>query len=378
VPTLDNGQSFIASLANPFPNGWPTPPGNSLGLRTDVGRGISYFRPVGINGYMQRFSLQVQQQLPGEFVLGVMYLGNRGTKLDANRQYNGIPNQLLSTSPVRDQRTIDYLSSQVSNPFFPLPGTNLAGNTVARNQLLRPFPHYTGLNVNEPQGYSWYHSLQTTLERRMRNGFTFQFNHTWSKMMEATAFLNDADPLPYEMISDLDRTHRFALSGIYELPFGPGKPFLNNTHPVLKQALGGWQVQAVWQANTGQPIGFGNSLLLTNQVALSGSEQTLARWFNTEAFNRVPVQQLQFNLLTLSPRFSGIRAPGVDVWDISAVKNFAITEKLRLQFRAEFLNALNHSNLAAPNTAPTNTLFGQITATNGFPRYIHFGLKLIY
>ncbi len=123
VPTLDNGQTFIASLANPFPTGWPAPPGNSLGLRTDVGRGISYFRPTGINGYMQRFSLQIQQQLPGEFVLGVMYLGNRGTKLDANRQYNGIPNELLSASPVRDQRpsTISALRWPTHSSPFPEP-----------------------------------------------------------------------------------------------------------------------------------------------------------------------------------------------------------------------------------------------------------------
>jgi hypothetical protein len=296
------------------------------------------------------------------------------------RQHTGIPLELLSTSPLRDQQTINYLSAQVPNPFYPLPGTNIAGTNVARNQLLRPFPHFTGISSTEPQGYSWYHSLQTTLERRYKSGFTFQFNYTWSKMMEAISFLNEADPVPVEAISDLDRTHRLALSGIYELPFGPGKPYLSGARGVLRHIAAGWQLQAVWQFNTGQPIGFGNSLLTRDirEAALSGSDQTLDRWFNTAAFNRVPGEQLQFNQVTLSPRFSGVRAPGVDIWDISAVKNFAITEKLRLQFRSEFLNALNRSNLAAPNTAPTNTLFGRITATNGFPRYIHFGLKLIF
>ena len=134
----------------------------------------------------------------------------------------------------------------------------------------------------------------------------------------------------------------------------------------------------VWQFNTGPAIGFGNSILVNSNVPLSGSERTLDRWFNTSAFNRAAGEQLQFNLQTLPVRFSGVRAAGVDVWDLSAVKNFALTEKLRLQFRSEFLNAMNRSNLVAPNTAPTNTLFGRITSTNGFPRYIHFGLKLIY
>jgi hypothetical protein len=329
---------------------------------------------------MQRYSFGVQQQLPGDLLFDVSYIGNRGTRLGATKQYDGIPLNLLSKSLSRDQQTINYLSSQVPNPFYPLPGSNIAGTNVARNQLLRPYPHFTSLSAGEPQGYSWYHSLQTTLEKRLRAGFTFQFNYTYSKMMEATDFLNDADPLPAKVISDLDRTHRTALSGIYELPFGPGKKYLAGANGFVKHAAGGWQLQAVWQTNTGQAIGFGNSILTAGigAVPLKGSEQTLDRWFNTAAFNRNAAEQLQFNVVTMSARFSGVRAAGVDVWDISGVKNFTLTEKLRMQFRAEFLNAMNHSNLAGPNTAPTNSLFGRVTATTGYPRYIHFGLKLIY
>jgi hypothetical protein len=380
VASTDNGQSYIASVGNPFPNGWPNPPGASLGLATDVGRAVSYFRPNAVNGYMQRYSFGVQQQLAGGFVLDASYIGNRGTKLTANKQYDGIPLSLLSPMLSRDQQTINYLSSQVANPFYPLPGSNIAGTNVARNQLLRPYPHFTGVATDEPQGYSWYHSFQTTVERRLSNGFTFQFNYTFSKMMESTAFLNDMDPVPAKVISDLDRRHRVALSGIYELPFGPGKKYLANANGLVTQLTAGWQLQSVWQVNTGQALGFGNSILTKDitSVPLSGTAQTLDTWFNTAAFNRNAAEQLQFNRVTMSSRFSGVRGAGVDVWDISGVKNFSITEKLRMQFRAEFLNALNHSNLAAPNTAPTNTLFGKITAISGFPRYIHFGLKLIY
>lgn len=380
VASTDNGQSYVASVANPFPGGWPKPLGSSQGLGTDVGRAVSHFQRRQVNGYMQRWSLGGQQQLPGEFVLDVGYIGNRGTKLAAARQYNGIPNALLSTLLVRDQPTINYLSSQVANPFYPLPGTNMAGTNVARNQLLRPYPQFTGVSANDVQGFSWYHSLQTTLERRLRAGFTFQFNHTFSKMMEATGYLNDMDPLPAKVISDLDRRHRFALSGIYELPFGPGKRFLAHSNAVVKQVTAGWQLQAVWQKNTGPALGFGNSILTDDirRVPLAGAAQTLDTWFNTAAFNRNSTQQLQFNQVTMSSRFSGVRADGVNIWDISGVKNFPLTEKLRIQFRAEFLNALNHSNLAAPNTAPTNSLFGRVSATVGFPRYLHFGLKVIY
>ncbi len=380
VPSTDNGQTYIASLSNPFPSGWFNPPGSSLGLATDAGRGVSFFRNASVNGYMQRYSFGIQQQLPKDFFLDVSYIANRGSDLGVTRQYTPIPNSLLSILPTRDQKTIDYLTSQVPNPFYPLPGTNLAGTTVARSQLLRPYPHFTSINGSEPLGASWYHSLQMVFERRFRQGYTFQFNYTFSKMIEANDFLNGGDAMPKRVISDLDRTHRWALSGIYELPFGPGKPFLTNSNAVVRQLTAGWQLQAVWQANTGAPMGFGNALLLTgiDGVALSGDAQTLDRWFNTSSFNRNPAEQLASNLQALSTRFSKVRSPGVDTWDISAIKNFSLAEKWKLQFRAEALNAMNHSNLAAPNNSPTNSLFGRITSTVGFPRYIHFGLKLIY
>jgi hypothetical protein len=380
VASEDNGRSFIASLANPFPRGWSQPLGAAGGLATDIGRGVSFFFPQTRNGYMQRFSFGFQRQLPGESVFELTYVGNRGTGLGASRQYNPVPNTYLSTSPTRDQNTINFLTTQVPNPFFPLPGTNLAGQNVARQQLLRPYPQFTSVSSTEPIGYSWYHSLQLTAERRMKGGLTMQFNWTWSKFMEAMGFRNDADLFLEEVISDLDRTHRYALSALYDLPFGRGRRFLANTNAVVRHIIGGWQASAVWQRNTGSPIGFGNVLMIDDirKARLTGGAQTLDRWFNTEIFNRVPAQQLAQNLLVHSTRFGGIRTASIDNWDISAVKNFQLAEKWRFQFRAEFLNALNHSNLAGPNTAPTNTLFGRVTATTGFPRYIHFGLKLIH
>jgi len=379
VVSVDNGQTFIASLQDPFPNGWAMPPGSSGGLSTDVGRAVTFFAPDTRNGYMQRYSFGIQQQLPAEVVIDVSYVGNRGTGLGVTREYNALPLSYLSTSAQRDNNTINYLTGQVRNPFYPLPGTNMAGVNVQRHQLLRPFPQFTSVQSVDPIGYSWYHSLQFTAERRFKNGFTTQFNWTWSKFMEAMSFLNEADPYLTRVISDLDRTHRLALSGVWELPFGPGKPLFHGGSAFSKHVAGGWQLQAVWQHNTGAPLGFGNALLVDDirKGRLSGSQQTLDRWFNTDIFNKVPAQQLAWNLIQLSPRFSGIRAASIDNWDISAVKNTQLTEKWRLQFRAEFLNALNHSNLAAPNTAPTNTLFGRVTATTGFPRYLHFGLKLI-
>ena len=138
--------------------------------------------------------------------------------------------------------------------------TNLSAATVARQQLLRPYPQFTGISVTEPDGYSWYHSLQVLGERRFQNGFTAQFNWVWSKFMEANSFRNDSDPLPEKLISDLDRTHVFHFSGINELPFGRGKPLLSGGGRLMNALVGGWQGSASWQHISGAPLGFGDAL----------------------------------------------------------------------------------------------------------------------
>jgi hypothetical protein len=122
-------------------------------------------------------------------------------------------------------------------------------------------------------------------------------------------------------------------------------------------------------------------VLLTGDIrdlALPAGARTLDRWFNTGIFNRVPAQQLQNTYRTLSTQFGGVRLPSQETWDISAVKNLRVREAATVQLRGELLNAMNRSNLAGPNTDPTNAAFGRITATNGFPRQVHIGLKLIF
>jgi hypothetical protein len=378
--STDNGLHFTSNLANPFPNGFNLPLGSAGGLSTGLGQAVSAFQPSMKSPYAQRWSAGLQRQFPRRIFIDLSYVGTRSTKLAVTRQYNAVPGSYYSTLGARDTATINLLTAAVANPFYPLlPGTSLSGTTVQRLQLLRPYPQFTGVSISEPDGYSWYHSLQTLVEKRFSQGLTAQFNWTWSKTMEATTFRNDFDPRPEKVISDLDRTHVFHLSGIYELPFGKGKPFLSRAHGITRQLAEGWQVQSTWQAFTGAALGFGNALLVAplSSVPLNGS-QTIAQWFNVSAFERASANQLANNVLTLSTRFSGIRGPGVDVWNMSAVKNFPINEKLRMQFRAEFLNALNHTSLGAPNTNPTSAAFGSITTANSQPRFIHFALKMTF
>jgi hypothetical protein len=382
VPSLDNGLTFATDFAHPFPQGLDRALGASQGLLTFAGQSISFVNPNLVNPYMQRWQFSVEHQFGNTAVVEVAYVGNRGTKLLLNRQFDPIPAQFLSTSPVRDQATINLLSSSVSNPFYPLlPRTNLAGTTVALSQLLRPYPQFTGITANQNQGSSWYHSLQTRFEKRLSAGYTVSGSWTWSKFMQATELLNDVDPVPYRVISDQDRTHRIVVNGLWELPVGKGKRFLPISHGFASKIVSGWQSQAIYQWQSGPPLGFGNIIFNGNlkDIALPGDQQTATRWFNTGAgFVTSSASQLASNIRTFPLRFSGIRGDGLNNWDISLFKNTQLTESVRLQFRTEFVNAFNHTQFAAPNTTVTSTAFGRVTAESQWPRTIQFGLKLQY
>jgi hypothetical protein len=291
-----------------------------------------------------------------------------------------VPREFYSTAPERDQSAIDFLSTNVSNPFYPLlPRTNLSGTNVARSQLLRPYPHFTSISMQDNNGFSWYHSMQTRVEKRLSHDYTVNLSWTWSKFMDATGYLNDFDLYPERVISDQDRTHRVVASGVWELPFGYGKRWLRTGKTAT--AFGGWQVQAIYQYQSGPALGFGNAIFRgnLNDVPLSSSERTIDRWFNVDAgFERTPARQLGANVRTTPSRFSGIRGDGIDNWDISLFKNTQLRESLRLQFRTEFINAFNHAQFSAPNTTPTSSAFGAVTAESQWSRTIQFGLKLIF
>jgi hypothetical protein len=374
--SLDSGITYVATNANPFPNGLLPPLGAAGGLATNLGQGFEFYNRARKHGYSQRWSFGVQQQI-GSFVADASYVGNRGTRLPVTRELNATPAQYLSNSPVRDQRTIDFLGQSFPNPFR---GTHpIYGANISRANLLRPYPQFGGITVEEPIGYNWYHSLQVRAEKRFSRGYTFQLAYTWSKLMEAVEFLNATDPMPYEVISGMDRPHRLALSGIYELPFGRGRPLANSLPRALDTIVGGWQLNGIVTWQSGQALGFGNALFIGNieDIALPSSQRNADRWFNINAgFNRASNQQLASNIRTFPLRFSGVRGDAQNRWDISALKNFTIVERLRMQFRAECFNALNHTNLNNPNTTPTSSSFGVITGTASQARTFQFALSM--
>ena len=381
VASLDNGQTYIANLRSPFPGTLLPPRGAAGGLSTNLGQNISFFDENTTSSYMQRWQFAVQRELPGRMVIEGSYVGNRGTDMVITRDINPIPEQYFSRSPVRDQAAIDFLSTQVSNPFYPLlPKTNLAGTTVTRSQLLRPYPHFSGVSSGQNVGYAWYHSMQIRFEKRFAQNLSASLSYTWSKLMEAFSFQNGFDPRPEEVISSQDRTHRTTLTWLYEFPIGRGKAW-SPSDRIASVLVSGWQFQGIYTRQSGAPLGFGNAIFVGDikNVPLSSSERSVNRWFNTTAgFELNNQRQLASNVVRLSTRFSGIRGDGPNNWDLSFLKNTRITEQVQMQFRAEAINAMNHPQFTNPNTTPSSTAFGVVTGEFAWPRVIQFGMKFLF
>lgn len=385
--TSDNGITWRATLRDPFPEGLRVPTGAAAGMNTFLGQGVTFYQEKAVNPYMQRWMLAVQQEFPSRTLMEVAYVGNRGTKLPISRQLNFVPAQFFSTLPYRDQPTIDYLTAQVANPFYGIPemaGTGRGDNKrFNRNQLVLPYPQFTGVSASLPLGYSWYHSMQTRVEKHMTHGISLQVGWTWSKLMEATRFRNESDLSPERVISDEDFTHRLTVTSIAELPFGKGRALLGGARGLLDALVGGWSIQGWFEGQTGDALGFGNNAILygnLKDIALPKNQRTVERWFNVDAgFERDTRKQLAQNIQTFPSRFSGIRADGINNFDLSMFKNFQIRERYRAQFRLETFNTLNHVQFDGPNTAPTNTAFGTITGEKGHgQRQLTLAIKVMF
>jgi hypothetical protein len=376
--TSDNGLTFKTTLANPLPTGLLSPLGPAGGLSTNLGQNITLFPKNRKMPYAQRWSLGVQREIAGGFVVEASYVGNRGTRLPVNRNINGTPASYLSTSPTRDINTINFLGAQFPNPFFGL-NPQFTSATISRGALLVPYPQFGTVTYADPVGYSWYHSLQSRVEKRLSKGFTLQMAYTWSKAMEATSFLNPTDAMPYESLSDLDRAHRVTGSGIWELPFGKGRKYGADMHKALDFIAGGWQLSGAVQRQSGAPINWGQMLITgdPNALVLPSDQRNADRWFNTGIFNTKSTDVLASNIRTFPLRFSNVRLDSQRRWDFSLNKTFSINERFKLKFRGDTFNVLNEPVLRGPDTNATSSTFGRITAQEP-PRSFQFALNLVF
>ena len=171
-------------------------------------------------------------------------------------------------------------------------GATWRATTIARERLLRPYPHFDAVNTTTNEGESWYNALQVQLDRRFANGYTIGVNYTYSRFEEAIEFLNAGDPEPWRGISAEDVPHRLSISGIVELPFGKGPALRARTCTRCADILiGGWQFAAIYSYQSGMPLGWGNIIFTGNTRRHRPAEAASGRstrWFNTDAgFNKV-------------------------------------------------------------------------------------------
>ena len=307
-------------------------------------------------------------------------VGNTGSDIETSRQLNGIPNQYLSTSPARDQDKITYMTTNMPSPYFPLlPGTGRASSVIGRASLLTPNPHFTGLTTTTNEGYSNYHALQTRIDQRFSRGYTVQATYTWSKTMEAGGFLNEMDRDPYYQIADYDIPHRISLSGIYELPFGKGRSFWSQAPRLANYVVGGWQVQAIWSWQTGTPLAWGNVINYGNikNIPLSGSQQTIDRWFNTADFGEHNQGAVLQPAYLPQPVCHSAQSRHEQLGHVHSEEH-ASHRADQYPDPRETLNTLNHAMFNGPNTDPYNTAFGAITTSRGYARRVQLGLKAIW
>jgi hypothetical protein len=165
------------------------------------------------------------------------------------------------------------------------------------------------------------------------------------------------------------------------LPVGKGRRFGATAPKAVDAITGGWQLQGTVIRQAGAPLGFGNAIFTgdLHNIPLPKDQRTVDQWFNVNAgFNKVSAQQLANNLIAFPNRFAGVRSDGQNTWNASLLKNFKVRERLGVQFRAEVYNLMNHPSFDVPNTSPTNSSFGVVTAVVSEPRNWQFALKLTY
>lgn len=343
--------------------------------------------------YVQQFNLALQREFPGQWVLTAAYAGNRGVHLfGANYDLNQLDPQFFSLGL--------SLQNQVPNPYFGQIRTGaLSGTTVARSQLLRPYPDYQGLvTLGNHGASSTYHAFEFTAERRFADGLSTLVSYTNSKLISDSFSTNQGNGGPGDFrvgrldrrldraIDESDVSQRLAVSAVFELPVGRGRRFLSEGGP-LGAILGGYQLNVIAQFQTGNPLvvrGANNftGINWPNVVGdptLPASERTADRWFNTDAFRNPP----NFVIGNAPRTLPDTRGPGYKNFDLSVFRNIALSEKFRLELRAEAFNVFNMVNLGNPNTTftagadgrNTNPNFGRITSALE-ARRIQLGARL--
>ena len=381
VTSTNSGITPSTRLGTAYSSGVLEPAGASKGLSTFLGQNVTFQgRDRDIPEYHQ-YSVGFQYQLPWRSMLDVAYVGSRTNKMGVNRQINDLSREQLLLGDA-------LLNAQVANPFAGLlpDAPNRNGATVARRELLRPYPQFGTIQEQLiPIGYLRYNALQASWDKRLSHGVNILVSYTFSRSEQATSPLNQGEPLFLEL-TPTHRPHVLRLSG------GWAMPELANRNSFLRYVAGGWQIQTVTTLRSGITIGMPDNVDVIGDPVLD--HPTRARWFNTCTLTAAgarqyctspdepPVFQIrQANALdTTGARLEGVYQHEPFYIDFSVFKNVRVNRRVNLQFRAELFNAANAVQWGAPgtnvNTATTFGIVGDTQAND--PRNIMVSFRVSY
>ncbi len=334
----------------------PLPPSNEMGYPV-ANRELR-------RGYIQSWNFIIERKLPGEVVTSIGYVG---------------------TASVNGFAFLNINASQT-------PGSGNRGRP-----LFARFGNTATIREWDGRTHSIYHSLQATLNRRVRGGLFLKGAYTYSRAIDManygdwTAFSWNAPSVFYRNRGPAVHNipHMFHLAYVYEVPFGSGKKWA--TSGAAKAVLGGWQINGLFSAYQGrqyQLTASGASLNMPGNLQtpdqIKPTVEKLGRvgddgtWFDTSAFARVTA--VRFGTVGRNT----MRGPGVVNTDLSLFRTFKLTEKFNLQFRAEAFNLSNTPHFGNPNGNRNSGNFGKILSiqsgtsrdTMGRSRELRFGLRL--
>jgi hypothetical protein len=365
--------TFQAPFAQPFPTptSFPMFEPYSLTTKSSVNALAPNFRPAMV----QQFSLNAQVELHKDWLLEAGYVGTRGTHLQRFRSLN----QALDAPPNR----LDNIGSRV-----PIPG-------------IRP----DALREMESEGSSWYNGLEVSLTKRLSHHLQFLASYTFSKTLDTDgADINSTSAANALTLGDqnspgqrwgrasFDRTQRFVFSTTWTLP--------SPTHGVPRAVLGDWSLAAIATIQSGSALTIAetNSTnvfgISEDRAQLSGTcsksqlvkggsvESKRSDYFNASCFTSPPVIGVDGIGTSFGNSATGIvDGPGQANVDLAFSKTVALNwpvEKRSLQFRAEFYNALNHTQFANPDANLTSPTFGVISSTAVNPRVGQLALRFAF
>ncbi len=408
------GSVPTVSMSNPFPAGLVQPSGTTLGYLTGVGGTIQYVDPDKGASRVQQWSADLQRELPMNMSLTLNYTGLAGSNLG----WGGTTDTLININqldPKYQSYPVGYTTEQVENPFFGVAGAGqLAGQkTVARGQLLRPFPQFQDINMLQSTGaHSMYHAGIVQLRKRNTGLWGANISYTYSQLKDnqfgqgnyystAPGLQNNYTVIPGSPyynpdqeygLSLLNSPHKVVIAPTLNLPFGAGHKWAQSG---LADALaGGWSVTTVIAYQSGFPIGVsqnvnGTQFLLGGtlrpnlvegqDVLVAGDITERIRgntndnlYLNKAAFSATPLNQFGNAPRVLPGAFS----PWRNNVDLSVSKNFRTGGQTSTSFRLEVLNLFNQVQWAAPaSTAFGNASFGQITNQANNMRMVQMTLR---